>query len=98
MKSDEFRVLVDQLWPRGISRANVERNLWLPEIGPSTKLRQWFNYDPTEWREFQRRYHAKLKDQNELVTELKGRAKKAMVTLLFSAKDKQHNQAVAQQS
>ena len=94
-KSDGSRVLVDRLWPRGISKSDAKLDLWLPDIGPSTKLRQWFNHDPARWEEFQRRYHAELKDKKELVAELKGRAKKGTVTLLYSAKDEQHNQAVA---
>ncbi len=94
-KSDGFRVLVDRLWPRGISKETAKLDLWLPDIGPSTKLRQWFNHDPPRWDEFQRRYHAELKDMKELVADLKGQALKGTVTLLYSAKDEQHNQAVA---
>lgn len=97
-KSDGFRVLVDRLWPRGMSKENAKLDLWLPDLGPSTKLRQWFNHDPARWDEFQRRYHAELKDQKELVAELKGRAKQGTVTLLYSAKDEEHNQAVALRS
>lgn len=94
-KSDGFRVLVDRLWPRGISKDNAKLDLWLPDLGPTTALRQWFNHDPVRWEEFQRRYHAELKEKKELVAELKGRAKKGTVTLLYSAKDDEHNQAVA---
>lgn len=94
-KSDGFRVLVDRLWPRGISKENAKLDLWLPEVAPSTKLRQWFAHDPMKWAEFQRRYQAELKGKKELVAELKGRAKQGTVTLLFSAKDEQLNQAVA---
>jgi uncharacterized protein YeaO (DUF488 family) len=97
-KSDGFRVLVDRLWPRGISKSDTKLDLWLPDIGPSTALRQWFNHDPKRWDEFQRRYHAELKDKNELVAELKGHASKGTVTLLYSAKDETHNQAVALRS
>ena len=97
-KSDGVRVLVDRLWPRGISKENAKLDLWLPDIGPSTKLRQWFNHDPARWGEFLRRYHTELKDKKELVAELKGRAKKGTVTLLYSAKDEMHNQAVALQN
>ena len=97
-KSDGVRVLVDRLWPRGISKESAKLDLWLPDLGPSTKLRQWFNHDPDRWDEFQRRYHAELKDKTELVGEVKGRAKKGTVTLLYSAKDEAHNQAVALRS
>ena len=97
-KSDGFRVLVDRLWPRGMSKENAKLDLWLPDLGPTTALRQWFNHDPERWDEFQRRYHAELKDKKELVAELKGQAKKGTVTLLYSAKDEAHNQAVALRS
>jgi len=94
-KSDGVRVLVDRLWPRGISKADAQLDLWLPDIGPSTTLRTWFNHDPVRWLEFQRRYHVELKKKLELVMELKGQAKKGTVTLLYSAKDEVRNQAVA---
>lgn len=97
-KSDGFRVLVDRLWPRGITKADAKLDLWLRDIGPSTALRKWFNHDPARWKEFCRRYHAELNDQKELVVKLKGQAKKRTVTLLYSAKDDQHNQAVALRS
>lgn|SRR5512139_3052890 len=96
-RSDGFRVLVDRLWPRGISKESAKLDLWLPEIGPSTALRQWFNHDPERWKEFRRRYHVELRTKHKLVAELKVHAKKGTVTLLYSAKDKQHNQAVALQ-
>lgn len=98
VKSDGFRVLVDRLWPRGISKENAKLDLWLPHIGPSTKLRQWFNHDPERWEEFQRRYHAELEDKKGVVAELTGPAKKGTVTLVYSAKDERHNQAVALRS
>ncbi len=94
-KSDGFRVLVDRLWPRGMSKENAKLDLWLPDLGPSTTLRQWFNHDPARWEKFLCRYQAELKDKEELVAELKGRAKQGTVTLLYSAKDEAHNQAVA---
>lgn len=97
-KSDGFRVLVDRLWPRGISKEKAKLDLWLPDLGPSTTLRQWFNHDPARWEEFRRRYYAELNTKQELVTELKGQAKRGTVTLLYSAKDEEHNQAVALRS
>lgn len=97
-KSDGFRVLVDRLWPRGLSKEDVHIDLWLREIGPSTALRKWFNHDPARWTEFQRRYHAELKEKTALLATIKKQAKTSPVTLLYSAKDKQHNQAVALQS
>ncbi|MBH0188951.1 MAG: DUF488 family protein, partial [Nitrospira sp.] len=65
-KSDGVRVLVDRLWPRGISKEAAKLDLWLPDLGPSTALRQWFKHDPTKWEEFCRRYHSELKDKKEL--------------------------------
>ena len=97
-KSDGFRILVDRLWPRGIAKESARIDLWLPDIGPSMKLRQWFNHDPARWEEFCRRYLAELQTKEKLVAELKGRAKRGTVTLLYSAKDEQHNQAVALRS
>ncbi len=94
-KSDGFRVLVDRLWPRGLSKSDAKLDLWLPDLGPSTVLRQWFNHDATRWAEFLRRYHAELKEKSAFLTTIKEQAKTNPVTLLYSAKDEQHNQAVA---
>lgn len=91
---DGFRVLVDRLWPRGMSKESAKLDLWLPDLGPSTALRQWFNHDPTRWEEFLRRYHAELKEKTALLATIKEQAKTRPVTLLYSAKDEQHNQAV----
>ncbi|MBL8038228.1 MAG: DUF488 family protein [Nitrospira sp.] len=97
-KSDGFRVLVDRLWPRGLSKSEVKLDLWLPDLGPSTALRQWFNHDPARWKEFNRRYFAELKDKTALLTAITEQAKTRSVTLLYSAKDEEHNQAVALRS
>ncbi|MBX3302284.1 MAG: DUF488 domain-containing protein [Nitrospira sp.] len=97
-KSDGFRVLVDRLWPRGLSKSDAKLDLWLPDLGPSTALRQWFNHDPARWTEFCRRYRAELKEKKALLATITGQAKTRPVTLLYSAKDEQHNQAVALQS
>jgi uncharacterized protein YeaO (DUF488 family) len=94
-KSDGFRVLVDRLWPRGISKEAAKLDLWLPDLGPSTTLRQWFNHDPARWAEFQRHYHAELKEKSALLATITKQAKASSVTLLYSAKDERHNQAVA---
>lgn len=94
-ESDGFRVLVDRLWPRGISKEAAQLDLWQPDLGPSTALRQWFNHDSTRWEEFCRRYQAELKEKSALLTTIKEQAKTSLVTLLYSAKDEQHNQAVA---
>lgn len=94
-ESDGFRVLVDRLWPRGISKADAKLDLWLKDIGPSTVLRIWFNHDPARWKEFQCRYHAELKEKTTFLAIITEQAKTRPVTLLYSAKDEQHNQAVA---
>ena len=98
VKSDGFRVLVDRLWPRGVSKAEAKLDLWLRDISPSTALRTWFNHEPARWEEFQRRYRAKLKAKGALLSVITDQAKASPVTLLYSAKDEQHNQAVALQN
>ena len=97
-KSDGFRVLVDRLWPRGLSKSDAKLDLWLPDLGPSTALRRWFNHDSARWSEFQRRYHAELKMKTALLATITKQAKTSSVMLLYSAKDERHNQAVALQS
>jgi uncharacterized protein YeaO (DUF488 family) len=94
-KSDGRRVLVDRLWPRGIKKENAHVDLWMKDIAPSEALREWFGHKPERWTEFQRRYRAELSKNKELVAELK-RAEKmhGKLTLLFGARDKEHNQAV----
>ena len=96
-KSDGFRVLADRLWPRGLSKPDAKLDLWLSDLSPSTALRQWFNHDPAQWVEFQRRNHAELKKKSALIATITKQAKTSSVTLLYSAKDEQHNQAVSLQ-
>lgn len=97
VKSDGFRVLVDRLWPRGLSKSDAKLDLWLPDLGPSTALRQWFNHDPARWPAFCRRYHAELKEKKALLATITEQATTRSVTLLYSAKDERHNQAIALQ-
>ena len=97
-KTDGFRVLVDRLWPRGVAKANAQIDLWLPEIGPSTALRKWFNHDPDRWKAFCTRYHAELRGKADLLAPLKQQTRRGRVTLLYSARDEQFNQAVALQT
>ncbi|UVT20691.1 MAG: DUF488 domain-containing protein [Nitrospira sp.] len=97
-ETDGFRVLVDRLWPRGVSKAKAKLDLWLPDIGPSTALRQWFNHDPAKWTEFRRRYLTELKKKTSLFATIKKQVKAGSVTLLYSAKDERHNQAVVLRS
>lgn len=91
---DGKRILVDRLWPRGIKKNEAEINEWLKDIAPSDGLRKWFSHDPNKWQEFKNRYIKELKNNSELIERLKAVAKKEKVTLLFSAKDVEHNNAV----
>lgn len=91
---DGFRVLVDRLWPRGLSKEKAQIDLWLKEIAPSTDLRKWFAHDPAKWAEFKRRYRAELKQHTEQIHLLRNQAKKGPVTLVFGAQDEKHNNAV----
>jgi uncharacterized protein YeaO (DUF488 family) len=95
--NDGYRVLVDRVWPRGVSKEYAHLDVWLKELAPSTDLRKWFAHDPSKFSEFQRRYFAELDDNPEvksIITGLNQRAKGETVTLLYSAKDEEHNQAV----
>lgn len=94
-ESDGYRVLVDRLWPRGVSKEKAKINLWLKEIAPSTELRKWFNHDPKKWKEFQKKYKKELELNKEVVAKLKEIIKKKeKVTIVYSAADTQHNDAV----
>lgn len=97
-KADGFRMLVDRLWPRGLSKEDAKIDLWLRDIGPSTALRKWFNHDPARWVEFQHRYHIELKKKSTLLATIKNMAKTRPVTLLYSSKDERYNQAVTLRS
>ena len=94
-KDDGTRILVDRLWPRGLTKEKAKVDLWLKEIAPSTELRKWFGHDPARWTEFKERYAVELDDQREQLERLAQEARKRTVTLLFSAKDIEHNNAVA---
>ncbi len=97
VKADGTRILVDRLWPRGLSTEKVAIDFWLKEIAPSTQLRKWFNHEAEKWPEFKLRYEAELKANPEAVKQLEAAIKKGTVTLVYSAKDEKHNQAVALQ-
>lgn len=92
---DGVRVLVDRIWPRGLSKAAAKIDQWRKEIAPSTDLRKWFGHDPARWAGFMRRYFAELKEQHAALDDLRKLAKDKTVTLVFAAKDTEHNQAVA---
>jgi uncharacterized protein YeaO (DUF488 family) len=93
-KADGFRVLVDRVWPRGVSKEKAAVDLWMKEIGPSTQLRKWFGHDPARWDEFRARYRDELAAKRDLLDELRAHAEKGRLTLVYSARDEAHNQAV----
>ncbi len=95
--SDGERILVDRVWPRGVSKEKADVSLWLKEVAPSTELRKWFGHDPEKWEEFRRRYWRELDQNPEAVNQIQNQARKGTVTLVYSARDEQHNQAVALQ-
>jgi len=88
------RVLVDRLWPRGVAKDEARIDEWLKEVAPSDELRKWFGHDPAKWEEFRTRYRQELKPHGELLERLRSEARKGTVTLLFAAKDVEHNNAV----
>ncbi|MDH3740814.1 MAG: DUF488 family protein [Hyphomicrobiales bacterium] len=92
---DGYRLLVDRLWPRGLSKQNARIDAWMKEIGPSSDLRRWFGHDAERWPEFKARYWAELDARPDLVAEVVSLARAGTVTLLFSARDTGRNQAVA---
>jgi uncharacterized protein YeaO (DUF488 family) len=92
---DGMRVLVDRLWPRGLRKSEAAIDLWLREIAPSSELRRWFGHDPSRWEEFERRYRAELSSRPELLDRLRALAAQGTLTLVYSARDEAHNQAVA---
>ena len=93
-KKDGYRVLVDRLWPRGVSKAAAAIDEWAKEIGPTPELRKWFGHDPVRWKEFQQQYKAELKE-NEAVEEFVEKHKEqSMMTLVYGTKDEEHNHAV----
>ena len=94
---DGTRILVDRLWPRGLSKEKARVDLWLKDVAPSTNLRKWFAHDPAKWTEFQARYREELKKRKEQITLLRQEAAKGTITLLYGARDQQHNEAVVLQ-
>jgi uncharacterized protein YeaO (DUF488 family) len=93
--TDGVRVLVDRIWPRGVSNAEAKIDQWRKEIAPSTALRKWFGHDPARWAEFKRRYFAELRTQDNKLDELRRLAHGRTVTLVFGARDTEHSQAAA---
>jgi uncharacterized protein YeaO (DUF488 family) len=94
VKEDGIRILVDRLWPRGLTKEKASVDLWLKEIAPSTQLRKWFDHDPDKWKEFRKRYEQELKKNKEQVSLLQEQVKRGVVTLVYGAKDEVHNEAL----
>lgn len=92
--SDGTRILIDRLWPRGVTKAAAAIDQWVKEIAPSTALRQWFGHDPDRWQEFRRRYAAELREHAEELSAIRSQARRGKVTLVYSAHDEAHNDAV----
>jgi uncharacterized protein YeaO (DUF488 family) len=93
-REDGTRILVDRLWPRGLTKEKARVDLWLKDVAPSTELRKWFAHDPDKWTEFESRYQEELKRNKEQLSLLRKEAAKGPVTLVYGAKDQQHNEAV----
>jgi uncharacterized protein YeaO (DUF488 family) len=93
-KNDGFRVLVDRIWPRGVSKEDAKLDEWMKEIAPSTDLRKWFDHKEDRFAEFEKKYNKELENHPELIEELLKKGKEKRLTLLYGAKDETHNQAV----
>jgi uncharacterized protein YeaO (DUF488 family) len=91
---DGVRILVDRLWPRGLARDRLKIAEWIPDLGPSDELRRWFGHDPARWAEFRRRYLRELGQKASLVEKVAAYARRGRVTLVYGARDREHNQAV----
>jgi uncharacterized protein YeaO (DUF488 family) len=92
--ADGYRVLVDRLWPRGLSRRRARLDSWEKELAPSTSLRQWFGHEPSRFEEFRRRYIEELRSERPRLAELRRHARQGTLTLVYSARDAEHNDAV----
>lgn len=90
-----YRVLVDRIWPRGVTKDTLQLDEWIKEIAPSTGLRKWFDHDPKKWREFRKLYFKELDDMPDIIEALLLQAKAGPLTLIYGAKDPAHNNAVA---
>jgi uncharacterized protein YeaO (DUF488 family) len=93
--ADGFRVLVERLWPRGLSKERAAVDLWLKEVAPSPELRKWFGHEPAKWEQFQKRYRKELDENEEAVRLLKQKGKHGTITLVYAARDDEHSGALA---
>jgi uncharacterized protein YeaO (DUF488 family) len=92
--TDGFRVLVDRLWPRGLTKDRAAVDLWLKEVAPSAELRKWFGHDPAKWKQFQVRYRKELRAGHDAIGLLREKSKQGTITLLYGARDTEHNEAL----
>ncbi len=93
-RKDGLRVLVDRLWPRGLTKEHAAVDLWLKDVAPSTELRKWFGHDPSKWQRFQTRYREELSKKKDSLALLKRRGKERTITLVYGARDEEHNAAL----
>jgi uncharacterized protein YeaO (DUF488 family) len=93
-KADGFRVLVERLWPRGLTKERAKLDLWLKEVSPSPELRKWYSHDVAKWEDFRERYQAELEQRTDGIEVLLTKAKEGTVTLIYAAHDPEHNSAL----
>ena len=94
-RNDGFRILVERLWPRGVSKEKANIRLWAKEIAPSAELRKWYGHNLARWEEFKKRYRRELKGKQESLEEIRSRAREWTVTFVYAARDEEHNSAIA---
>jgi uncharacterized protein YeaO (DUF488 family) len=94
-RDDGLRILVERLWPRGLTKESAAVDLWLKEVAPSSELRKWFAHDPAKWEQFQKRYWKELEQQEEAVQLLQQKSQQDTITLVYAARDEEHNGALA---
>jgi uncharacterized protein YeaO (DUF488 family) len=92
-RKDGLRILVDRLWPRGLTKERAAVSLWLKDLAPSTELRKWFGHDPAKWKDFRTRYRNELRRKKDALKLLKDKTKEHTVTLVYGARDEEHNEA-----
>ena len=93
-RTDGSRILVDRLWPRGLTKEHAAVTLWLKDVAPSTELRKWFDHEPARWKQFQSRYRKELRKKKDALALLRQKAKKRTVTLVYGVRDEEHNEAL----
>jgi uncharacterized protein YeaO (DUF488 family) len=93
-RKDGERILVDRLWPRGLTKEKAGVDLWLKEIAPSTELRKWFDHDPEKWQRFRGRYETEIRHKVDLIRVLRQKAREGTITLIYGARDEKHNEAL----